>query len=391
MEANSTPTVESLGARDVPRLAIDPGAASVDSVATLAGSSRGGGRSRVASPAPRTARPSERVRAGVFGLVPRPRALTGPLDSRSTSDMLRKTLAGFALMALIVSPAFAQTADELVAKNIAARGGMEKLKAVKSARVTGKMVMGQGMEAPFVMMEKRPKLSRMEFTFQGMTGVQAFDGKNGWSIMPFMGKKEPEAAPAEENELLDEQSDIDGPLVDYKDKGHKVELLGKEQVEGADAYKLKLTLKSGKTRTIYLDADSYLEVKMEAKRTMRGNEVEGETTYGDYKEEGGLMVAHTIESGAKGAPQKQKLVFEKFEMNTDLPDSLFAMPAGTKPAAPPTAKADAAKADEATKTAEATKVEKTADQKAADAEAEAKATIKTDATKKTETAKKKKP
>jgi len=278
--------------------------------------------------------------------------------------MLRKTVACFALAALVASPAFAQTVDELIAKNIQARGGMEKLKAVKTARTTGKMVMGQGIEAPFVMMEKRPKQTRMEFTFQGMTGVQAFDGKNGWGIMPFMGKKEPEAVPAEENKMMDEQADMDGPLVDYKDKGHKVELLGKEQVEGADAYKLKLTLKSGETRTIYLDADSYLEVKMEGKRKMRGQEVDGETTYGDYKEEAGLMMAHSLESGVKGSPQKQKLVFEKIEINPDLPDSLFAMPAGTKPApaaAPDTVKsADAGKGDaKATTKAATTKTTKT--------------------------------
>jgi len=267
--------------------------------------------------------------------------------------MLRKTFTGFALAILLATPAVAQTVDELVAKNLQARGGADKIKAVKSTRTTGKMVMGQGMEAPFVISEKRPNQTRMEFTFQGMTGVQAYDGKNGWTLMPFMGKKEPEAVPEEENKLMEEQADMDGPLVDYKAKGHKVELVGKEQVEGADAYKLKLTMKNGKTRTIYLDADSYLEIKMEAKRTVRGAEVDGETTYGDYKEESGLMVPHTIETGVKGAPQKQKLILEKFEMNMDLPDSLFAMPAGTKPAAVDTtakaansggaAKADAAK------------------------------------------------
>ncbi len=249
--------------------------------------------------------------------------------------MLRKTIAGFALMAMMASPALAQSVDEIIAKNLEARGGLEKIKAVKSARTTGKMVMGQGFEAPFVMMEKRPKQSRMEFIFQGMTGVQAFDGKNGWGIMPFMGKKEPEAVPADQNKLMDEQADMDGPLVDYKAKGHKVELLGKEKVEGADAYKLKLTMKSGDVRTIYLDADSYLEIKTEGKRTMRGQEVDGESFLSDYKEEGGLMMPHAIESGVKGNPVRQKLVFDKVELNVNLPDSLFAMPPGTKPASEP--------------------------------------------------------
>src|SRR5262247_1373520 len=141
--------------------------------------------------------------------------------------MLRKALAGLGLAALLASPVVAaQTADEVVANYIKAQGGMEKIKSLNSTRMTGKMVMSQGMEMPFVMMQKRPKQSRIEFTFQGMTGVQAYDGKNGWQMMPFMGKKEPEAVPAEQVKVMDEQSDIDGQLVDYKAKGNKVELLG---------------------------------------------------------------------------------------------------------------------------------------------------------------------
>jgi len=252
--------------------------------------------------------------------------------------MLRKALAGLGLAALLAAPVAAQTADEVVANYIKAQGGMEKIKSLNSTRMTGKMVMSQGMEAPFVMMQKRPKQSRIEFTIQGMTGVQAYDGKNGWQLMPFMGKKEPEAVPAEQVKVMDEQSDIDGQLVDYKAKGNKVELLGKEQVEGADAYKLRITLKDGQQRLIFLDAESYLEVKTEAKRTVRGSEVETESYLSDYKDEGGHMMPHTIESAVKGAPQRQKLVIDKVECNPDLPDSLFAMPAGTKPAPVDTAK-----------------------------------------------------
>jgi len=180
---------------------------------------------------------------------------------------------------------------------------------------------------------------RMEFTLQGMTGVQAYDGKTAWAVMPFMGKKDPEAMPAEQAQQLDEQADIDGPLVDYKEKGNKVELAGKEQVEGADAYKLKVTLKNGQTRTIYLDAETGLEVKIEAKRTMRGSEVDGESFLSDYKEVNGLMMAFTMENGAKGQSMRQKMVIDSVETNVNLPDSLFAMPAGTKPYTPPVAKA----------------------------------------------------
>lgn len=279
--------------------------------------------------------------------------------------MLRKSIAALALAALAVTPAMAQTVDEVLAQYVKAKGGMEKLKSVKTMRATGKMMMGQGMEAPFVMMGRRPNATRIEFVFQGMTGVQAFDGKNAWMVMPFMGKKDPEAMPEEETKMMAEQADLDGPLVDWKEKGHKVELVGKEQVEGADAYKLKLTMKNGTVRTYYLDAESYLEIKAEGKRKMRGTEVEGETIFGDYKDVGGLMLAHTLENGAKGSPQRQKMVFEKIEINPDLPDSLFAMPPGTKPAAKDTTKAAEAEApkQEEVKKEEAKAADKGGDKK----------------------------
>jgi outer membrane lipoprotein-sorting protein len=295
--------------------------------------------------------------------------------------MFQRTLTGLALAALLAAPAAAQTVDELIAKNIQAKGGMEKLKSVKSVRATGKMMVGHGdqvMEAPFTMMFRRPKQFRIEFIFGGMTGIQAYDGKNAWMVMPFMGKKDPEAMPAEETRMADEQSDLDGHLVDWKEKGHKVELVGKEQVEGADAYKLKVTLKSGDVSYVYLDAESHLEMKSEAKRHIRGSEVESETLFGDYKEVEGLMVAHTVDSGAKGIPQRQKRVVEKIEVNVALADSLFAMPAGTKPAAIDTSKVSATPGAESTKVgAEA----KTTTTKKATASAKAAATEKPKTTK----------
>lgn len=263
--------------------------------------------------------------------------------------MLRKTLMGFVMLAMLapLAPvASAQTVDELIAKNVEAKGGLEKLKAVKTQRATGKMMMGPGMEAPIVMMSKRPMSTRMEFTFQGMTGMQVYDGKTAWMSMPFMGKKEPEVMPPDESKMIEEQADFDGPLMDYKTKGHTVELVGKEQVEGADAFKLKLTLKGGGVRYIYLDAETYLEIKMESKRMVRGTEVETESYLSDYKEVGGLMMAHVMESGAKGTPQRQKLVIDKIELNPEIDDKLFVMPAtaadSTKGAKPDSAAAKAA-------------------------------------------------
>jgi outer membrane lipoprotein-sorting protein len=227
---------------------------------------------------------------------------------------------------LAAAPAAAQTADEIIAKNLAAKGGLEKLRAVKTIRMTGRMTVGPGIEAPIVLEIKRPNSMRMDFTIQGMVGSQAYDGSSGWSLMPFGGSKVPQQMTAEEATLAEEQADIDGPLIDYKAKGNTVELLGKETVEGAQAYKLKVTLKNGVVRTMYVDAEHFLEIKEESKRTIRGTEMEMETIVGDYKEVDGLMLPHSVDAGAKGSPQRQKLVIEKIEINVPIDDARFKMP-----------------------------------------------------------------
>ncbi len=240
--------------------------------------------------------------------------------------MFLKFVVCLAVAVVFAVPASAQTVDEIVAKNIEARGGMQKLKAAKSVRSTGKMTLGQGMEAPLVLERKRPNSLRMEITLQGMTGIQAYDGATGWMLMPFGGKKDPEPMGEDDLKVTAEQADFDGPLVDYKTKGNKVELVGKEQVEGSDAYKLKVTLKNGEVYHYYLDADSFLDIKVESKRTIRGTERESESLIGDYKEVNGMMIAHSVESGAKGSPNKQKLTLEKIEINPTIDDARFKMP-----------------------------------------------------------------
>jgi outer membrane lipoprotein-sorting protein len=248
--------------------------------------------------------------------------------------MLRKVLLGLLAGAVLTAPAaFAQTVDEIIAKSFEARGGLAKLKAVQSVRMTGKMTMGPGLEAPVTIEMKRPRNARMEFTIQGSTGVQAFDGKQAWGINP-MGSRQPEPIPAEMAKDIDEQADIDGPLVDYKAKGNTVELVGKEKVEGSDAYKLKLTRKDGDVEYWYFDAETYIPVKIEAKRTVRGSEIEGEVTLGDYKEAGGFLWPYSIQSGDKGRPEKQSLVIDKIEVNPAIDDAQFKMPAA-KQAEPP--------------------------------------------------------
>lgn len=237
-------------------------------------------------------------------------------------------LVGFA--AVLPVSAYGQTVDEVIAKHVQARGGLDKLKAAKTIRMTGKMTVGPGLEAPVVVEQKRPNHIRIEFTIQGMTGIMAFDGKGGWTLIPFSGKKDPEAMGEDDLKEAEEQADLDGPFIDYKEKGNKVELVGKESVEGTDAYKLKATLKDGTVQYSYVDADSYLVIKEESKRTIRGVERETEATLGDYKKVEGLMFPCSIETGAKGDSQKQKITIEKIEINPAIDDSRFKMPEAKK-------------------------------------------------------------
>ncbi len=240
--------------------------------------------------------------------------------------MLRHVLGAAAIAAIVAVPVSAQTADEIVARNLEAKGGAAKLKAIQSIRMTGKMLVGPGIEAPIVLELKRPRAMRMDISIQGMTITQAYDGKMGWMLNPMSGRTDPEPMPSEAMKLVEEQADMDGPFVDYKDKGNTIELLGKEKVEGADCYKLKVTLKSGDTRVYYIDAEHYLEVKQESKTNVRGTDVESDTIVGDWKEVDGLMFPFSIDSGQPGGQMRQKMTVEKIEVNPTIDDARFTMP-----------------------------------------------------------------
>jgi outer membrane lipoprotein-sorting protein len=270
--------------------------------------------------------------------------------------MIRRASLAAALLALLAPLASAQTLDEILAKHWAAEGGLDKIKAVQSYRMTGKMTIGPGMEAPFIMEKKRPNLMRTEFTLQGMTGVQAFDGKQGWMLMPFMGKKDPEVMPAEMMNQVEEQSEFDEPFIDSKTKGHVIELVGKQDLDGTPAWKLKVTRKNGDIDYTYMDAETFLTLKQEGKRVIRGTEMEGESLLGDYKSVDGLMIAHSIESGAKGeADHTRKLTFDKIEVNPVIDPSHFTMPAVAAPDSGKGAPAKPAAAKPATKSTSTTK------------------------------------
>jgi outer membrane lipoprotein-sorting protein len=239
--------------------------------------------------------------------------------------MSRSLLILLATAVLMPAAARSQTVDEVVAKWVQARGGMDKLKSVQTQRITLKFHAGS-FEANIMQINKRPDKMRQEFILQGMAQVEAYDGKSGWQLNPFSGRRDPELLSEDDMKGLVEEADIDGPLVDYAQKGHKAELVGHDDVEGTDCYKIKLTLKNGDIRYIYLDTDSMMEIKEESQTYIRGAIREGETYYGDYEKVDDLYEPFAIESGQKGDPDRQKLTVEKVEFNVPVEDSIFAMP-----------------------------------------------------------------
>jgi hypothetical protein len=229
----------------------------------------------------------------------------------------------------------AQTADEIIAHYVKTVGGMDRIQAVKTLRRTGKFTGGGGFEAVIVEESKRPTKVREEFSIQGMTGINAWDGKTGWKIDPFGGKKDAEALTEEEMKSILEDSDFDEPLINYREKGNKVEFVGMDQVEGTDTYKLKATLKNGDVRYYYMDTDYYVPIKIEMKRMIRGAEQEFETTLGDYKEVAGWFLPFSMESGVKGSQDKQKITIQKIEANVPIDDIHFTKPSVKKPVVVP--------------------------------------------------------
>jgi hypothetical protein len=248
---------------------------------------------------------------------------------------INRILLGIVGLALFAMPVSAQTAEEIVAKYVKTIGGAEKIEAIKTLRRTGRFTGGGGFEAVVIQENKRPQMARQEFSIQGMTGVTAYDGKTGWKIEPWGGKKDAEALGEEELKGIQEDADFDGPLVNYQQKGNKVEFVGAEPVEGTDAFKLKVTLKNGDVSYYFMDTDYFVPIKIESKRMVRGAEREFETSLGDYKEVAGVYLPHSVESGVKGSPNKSQITFEKIEANVALDDNRFKQPAApAKPAKP---------------------------------------------------------
>lgn len=228
------------------------------------------------------------------------------------------------------NPALGQTADELVQKNIQAKGGMDKIKAVKSERVAARMIAGGGFTAAIGQENERPNLLRQTFSLQGMTAVTAYDGTTGWQIQPFGGHKDPVLLGEDDMRDFEFDADIDGPLVDYKEKGNTVEFMGHDEVDGDDALRLKVTLKNGDIVYYFLDPDTFLEIRREVQEFIRGSVRESVTEYGSYKPVAGVMFPFSISQGSKANPAEQTVTIEKIEVNIPIDKADFAVPASLK-------------------------------------------------------------
>jgi photosystem II stability/assembly factor-like uncharacterized protein len=239
------------------------------------------------------------------------------------------------LIALIGLPAGARalTVDEVLTRYVEARGGPAKLDALRSLRLTGKALFGFGdtqIEAAWGLLQKRAGKVRTEVSLQGLTAVEAYDSREGWSLEPFGGRRDAQRSSADDAKALAQSADIEGPLVHWREKGHRVEYMGTEDVDGTPAHKLRVTLKDGDTKYVFLDPDYFLEIRVETVTRIRGAERITETDLGSYEQVEGVWIPFSIESGPKGAPRTARITVERAEANVDAEDSLFAFPpAGT--------------------------------------------------------------
>ncbi|HWW03788.1 outer membrane lipoprotein-sorting protein [Collimonas sp.] len=240
-----------------------------------------------------------------------------------------KATASTKAAASVTAPVSRLSAAQIVDKNVAARGGLSAWHAVSSMSMAGKIDVGGKQETslPFVMTMKRPHKSRFELRFQEQTAVQVYDGAQGWKVRPFLGRDEVEPFTPTEAKAAAAWTELDGALIDYAAKGTTVELQGMEQVEGHSAYKLKLTMKDHVERHLWIDAKSFLELKIDGEpRKLDGRMHNVAIYYRDYKTEGGLTLPYVLETVVTGAKASHKISIQHVTLNPPTTDAMFAKP-----------------------------------------------------------------
>lgn len=222
----------------------------------------------------------------------------------------------FILSLVLVQFTQAQTVDEVINKHVAALGGKEKLTKIQNLVMEGSLTI-QGTEISVISTQVHNKLNRQDISAMGMNGFDMMTATEGWTYMPFQGMQKPE--PKTADEVKESQSDLDvaGPLVDYAAKGHKVELLGKEDVDGTESYKINATLASGKTITYFIDPASNLIIRTKEKRKMNGQEADLQTDFSDYKEVEGVKMPYSI------TQQFGTVLISSIKVNQAIPESAY--------------------------------------------------------------------
>lgn len=238
---------------------------------------------------------------------------------------MKKSTAFLTVLFLVLGTTLpAQSVEEILKEHFSAIG-QDNMLELNTQRLSGKMVQS-GLEIPFIQMGKRPAKVRVEGTFQDLTFIQTFNGKEGWSINPFAGVTDPQQMTDDDLKGMRYQADMDGMLWNWNAKGYTVTFDGKEDMEGTSCFKLKLETKEGDTFTYYIDSDSYILLRTNTKMKIMGNETESDTYFSNYSMVEGIAVPGKIDTKMKGQLMGT-LVIEKVEMNIELDDALFEKPA----------------------------------------------------------------
>ncbi|HXB39844.1 MAG TPA: hypothetical protein VNZ49_04830 [Bacteroidia bacterium] len=221
----------------------------------------------------------------------------------------------------------AQTVDEVIENYIKAIGGRDKIKAIQSAKTDIKMK-AQMFEFPTTAYIKKDGSMRTETEIQGLKIIQAYNSTDsvGWSVNPMQGDNKAHKMNDEQRKEMSQENDkLESPLIDYKKKGHTAELLGKEDLEGDEVFKIMLTKKNGNITYYYIDTQSFLIWKEESKIKFKDREYQNETYFSNYTTQDGITSARTIENYSDGKVTMQMNI-EKMEYNGKFEDSLFKMP-----------------------------------------------------------------
>jgi outer membrane lipoprotein-sorting protein len=237
---------------------------------------------------------------------------------------MKKSATFFTILFLIAGNSLmSQSLDDILKEHFSAIGQDNIIK-VNTQKLTGKMLQG-GIEIPFTMMTKRPEKIRVEGTFQGLTFIQNYNGKEGWNLNPFAGVTDPQPMSEEDLKEMHYQADMDGMLWNWNEKGYTVTFDGKDDMEGTSCYKIKVDTKEGDSFTYYIDSDSYLILRSNTKMQRLGNEIESDTYFSNYNMVEGIAFPGKIETKMKDQLMGT-LVIENVELNTELDDTLFEKP-----------------------------------------------------------------